>query len=70
MLWTLGRAFATGGTDDASDWPALPVTLRIQTGRICSTVKAFDPSGAQVNSAESESAVRYKHDGLKAHIHN
>jgi hypothetical protein len=39
----------------------LPVPLRIQTWRICRVVQAFDPSGAHVNSAESDSAVRCKH---------
>jgi hypothetical protein len=39
----------------------LQVTLRIRTCRICRAVRAFDPSGVQVNSAESDSAVGCKH---------
>ena len=36
----------------------LPVTLRVQTCRMCRVVRACDPSGGRVNSAESDSAVR------------
>jgi hypothetical protein len=39
----------------------LPVTLHIQTCRICRMVRAFDPSGLEVNPAESDSAVMYRH---------
>jgi hypothetical protein len=46
---------------DSGRGAGLPVTLRIQTCRICRVVRAFDPSGAHVNSAESDSAVRCKH---------
>jgi hypothetical protein len=39
----------------------LPVTLHIRTCRICRMVRAFGPSGLEVSSAESDSAVRYRH---------
>ncbi len=46
----------------------LPVTPHIRTCRICRTVRAFDPSGLEVNSAESDSAVRYRHGESRAHM--
>src|SRR6476620_10011162 len=39
----------------------LPVTLHVRTCRIFRMVRTFDPSGLEVNPAESDSAVRYRH---------
>ena len=44
----------------------IPVTLRIRTCRICRVDTVFDPSGAHVNSVESDSAVRCKHGELES----
>ena len=44
----------------------IPVTLRIRTCRICTVDTVFDPSGAHVNSVESDSAVRCKHGELES----
>jgi hypothetical protein len=41
-------------------------SLRIRTCRICRAVRAFDPSGVQVNSAESDSAVGCKHSEFES----
>jgi hypothetical protein len=46
----------------------IPVTLHIRTCRICRMVRAFDPSGLEVNSAESDSAIRYRHGESRAHM--
>ena len=43
----------------------MPVNRRIQTCRICRVARAFDPSGAHVNSPESDSAVRCKHGEIE-----
>jgi hypothetical protein len=43
------------------EYAALPATLHVRTCRICRMVRAFGPSGLEVNSAESDSAVRYRH---------
>ena len=56
------RLVASGGN--------LPVTLRIQAWRISRVVQAFDPCGAHVYSAESDSAVRCKHGEFESsHAH-
>jgi hypothetical protein len=47
---------------------AIPVTLRIRTRRICGVVRAFNPSGVKVNSAQSDSAVRCMHGELESYM--
>ena len=44
-----------------NEYAAVPVTPHIRTCLIGRMVRAFDPSGLEVNSAESDSAVRYRH---------
>ena len=50
------------------DLRRIPVTLHVRTCRICRMVRAFVPSGLEVNSAESDSAVRYRHGEFRSHM--
>ena len=70
FVWATTQPFDAGGGRDPAcslcpfGWRAaqdVPVTLHIRICRICRVVRAFDPSGVDVNSAESDSAVRCRH---------